>query len=73
VGVGASVFESTGMYPLNSNRVPNISSTFLTPSNLQRVRRQHLSDFCTLCFRNHHSNCPAGPSTSNLNTIMFFW
>jgi hypothetical protein len=78
VGVDISAFESTGIYPLNSNRLPEhffrISDTSesttcmeTAPRNMAPISAASASGTASQTVL----STPAGPSTSNLNTIMF--
>jgi hypothetical protein len=78
VGVGVSAFESTGIYPLNSNSVPeyffpisdtNESTTCMetAPRNMAPISAPSASGTTSQTVL----STPVGPSTSNLNTTMF--
>jgi hypothetical protein len=78
VGVGVRAFESIGIYPLNSNRVPehffSVSDTSesttcmeTAPRNMAPISASSASGTTSQTVL----STPAGPSTSNLNTIMF--
>jgi hypothetical protein len=77
VSVGVSTFESTGIYPLNSSRVPehfSISDTSesttcmeTAPRNMAPISAPSASGTISKTVL----STPVGPSTSNLNTIMF--
>jgi hypothetical protein len=78
VDVGVSAFESTGIYPLNSNRVPehffSISDTSesttcmeTAPRNMAPISAPSASGTTSQTVL----STLAGPSTSNLHTIMF--
>jgi hypothetical protein len=75
---GVSAFESTGIYPLNSSRVPehffsipdtseSIMCMETAPQNMAPISAPSASGTTSQTV----SSNPAGPSTSNLNTILF--